>query len=108
MEDTPESLVKSFRSEAATIAIAAMETPETAWIAIVELSRQTLSEKQISLLAAGAIESLLAYHGVAFIDRIEEEARAHSAFRDLLGGVWRSSIPDEVWRRLELIRGQPW
>jgi len=84
------------------------DDPEITWLAIVELSRQPLSDEQIALLAAGPLEDVLAHHGEAFIDRVEREARVYRAFRHLLGGVWRNSIPEPVWIRIQKIRGKPW
>jgi hypothetical protein len=108
MTVTPESLVKAFHGGEISLYDAVRESPESAWLAIVELSRQPLSSKQISALAGGPLENLLAYHGAVFIDRIEKEARVYRAFRHLLGGVWRSSISEQVWKRVEMIRGEPW
>jgi hypothetical protein len=49
------------------------------------------------VLSAGPLESLLAGHGEAFIDRIELEAHADPSFAELLGGVWQSRMSDAVW-----------
>jgi hypothetical protein len=105
MDFTPDQLVQAFHDGEITFNGAAREAPDAAWQAIVALSRQALTDRQIAVLAAGPLEDLLAYHGPAFIDRVEKEARVYAAFRDLLGGVWRSSIADAVWRRVEAIRG---
>src|SRR4051812_26659984 len=91
----------NFREGEFTFKHAPRDEPEAAWLAIVELSRQALSDDQISLLAAGPLEDLLAYHGEAFIDRVEKEARVHRGFRHLLGGVWRNSISEPVWVRVQ-------
>jgi hypothetical protein len=106
---TPSDLVESFlKGEEINFDGASQTKPETAWLAIVELSRQALTDEQIAVLAAGPLEDLLAYHGDAFIERVEKEARVYRAFRHLLGGVWRNSIPETVWRRVEKIRGPAW
>ena len=108
MDVTRDQLVKAFHNGEITFDGAAQRTPEVAWQAIVELSRQSLTDQQTAVLAAGPLEDLLAYHGPAFIDRVEREARVYRAFRHLLGGVWRSSIAEPVWRRIEAIRGPAW
>jgi hypothetical protein len=108
MAVTPEDLVKDFHADEITFGGAAREAPEAAWAAIVELSQQPLTDQQVAVLAAGPLEDLLHYHGAAFIDRVEKEARVYWAFRHLLGGVWRSSIPEQVWARVERIRGAAW
>jgi hypothetical protein len=108
MEITVDQLVNGFHVGEITFGGAAEDAPEVAWRAIVALSRQTLSPKQIAVLAAGPLEDLLASHGPAFIDRVEHEARVYRAFRHLLGGVWRNTMAEPVWRRVEAIRGPTW
>jgi hypothetical protein len=55
-------------------------------------------------LAAGPAEELLVYHGPEYVDRVVELARKQPRFNWLLGGVWRNSIKDEVWQRVQAIR----
>jgi hypothetical protein len=43
--------------------------------------------------------------GARTIDRIEREAAANEAFRDLLRGVWYWSEGEEIRRRLDRITG---
>jgi len=81
--------------------------PDTAWLLILELIRQPLSDDAFGCLAAGPLNSLIEYHGPALIERVEDEARANPAFRRLLGGVWESGTPD-VWARVERVRGAGW
>jgi hypothetical protein len=35
------------------------------------------------------------------VEWIEEEARQNKAFKELLGGVWKSNIPKLIWDRVE-------
>lgn len=79
--------------------------PEAVWQAVLRIMQRGLSEEQISLLAAGPVEDLLALHGAQFIDRIETEARRSPGFACVLGGVWRRDIPLEFWQRVEAARG---
>jgi hypothetical protein len=51
---------------------------------------------------------LLAKHGADFIDRYIEVARWEPQFCDLLGGVWKSTIPDEIWNGIAAISGPAW
>src|SRR4051794_19222057 len=53
------------------------------------------------ILSAGAVEGLIARFGERYIDRVEEKARKDPAFAKLLGGVWRNSMSDEIWARLQ-------
>ena len=87
---------------------AATEDPETAWRAILEILKRELTDEQRSLLAAGALEGLLVWHGAAFINRVEEEAKSNACFNYLLGGVWRREIAQEMWERIEIVRKEVW
>jgi len=82
-------------------------SPEDCWLAILEILSRNPPQEVIQVLAAGALEDLINHHGPEFIERIELEARRNSAFRHLLGGVWRNSTP-EVWARVEQVRGESW
>ena len=87
---------------------ACSEEPETAWQAILELSRRRLTEEQEELLAAGPLETLLSLHGPTFIDRVLKEAESNPPFNHLLGGVWRREMPDEIWEWIVKVRKETW
>jgi hypothetical protein len=78
------------------------------WQFILEIYKRDLSDNIIAVLAAGPLEDLLAKRGVDFIDRIEELARKDPKFNYLLGGVWRNTMTDEVWQRVQAIRNHVW
>lgn len=84
------------------------EVPEVAWAAILEILKRDLTDDQRALLAGGPLETLLAWHGAAFIEREEQEARRNAAFKALLGGVWRQDMPQEIWDRVLKVRGPEW
>jgi hypothetical protein len=84
------------------------ENPEVAWGAIRQLARTDLNEEEIGLLAAGPVETLLCWHGEEFIDRIVEEARKNPILNKILGGVWRSDMPEAVWKCIEGLRRSVW
>ncbi len=79
--------------------------PEAVWQAVLRIMQRELTEEQISLLAAGPVEDLLAHYGAQFIGRIEAEAQRSPAFAHLLGGVWQRDTPPEIWQRIEAARG---
>ena len=87
---------------------ACTEEPETAWLAILKILCHDLTEEQIPLLAAGPLETLLSWHGMDFIDRIEDEARRNPRFNHLLGGVWQCDMPKELWERVQKARSKVW
>ena len=78
---------------------------ESVWSAILHLMQHDLSDEQKSWLAAGPIESLLAWHGERFIERVEAKALRSPAFASVLRGVWRHDMPEEIWQRVETARG---
>jgi hypothetical protein len=87
---------------------ACTEEPELAWSAILRILDRQLTDEQKALLAGGPLETLLSWHGAAFIDRVEQLALSSSAFRHLLGGVWRQDMPSEIWARIEKARSERW
>lgn len=84
------------------------EEPGLAWDAILEILRRELTEDQTSLLAAGALEDLLAVHGEQFIERTEREAERNPRFNHLLGGVWQNRMSEEIWQRVQKARRNVW
>jgi hypothetical protein len=80
------------------------EAPEKSWEYVVILGRDpTATDHELGLMAAGALEDLLTHHGLAFIDRVEQEARANPRFAHMLGGVCRSQITDNVLQRVQAV-----
>lgn len=83
----------------------AFKSPDECWDVILAILKMDQSDNIMAKLAAGPLEELLVYHGSKVIDRIEQLARQDDEFRKLLGGVWKNSIPDEVWIRLQAVSG---
>jgi hypothetical protein len=81
---------------------------EPLWQFIVAAYKRDLSDKALGSLAAGALEDLLANHGPEYIERVEELARKDPKFNYLLGGVWRNSMTDAVWERIQAARLKVW
>lgn len=101
-----DELVNEFLSgEDITMGDGLFHDPERVWEAVLRLSRQTLTQEQVALLAAGPLEDLLVHHGAKFISRVEDEAQNSPSFANLLGGVWQSSMPQEIWTCVETARG---
>ena len=78
------------------------------WEFILAAYKRDLPDKVVAVLAAGPLEDLLAKRGEDFIDRIEELARKDPKFNWLLGGVWRNSMTDEIWQRVQSARNHTW
>lgn len=82
--------------------------PESVWNFILAVYKRELNGRLISILAAGPVEDLLAYFGPKYIDRVELLARQDPKFKDVLGGVWKNAMTDEVWNRVQSARGEVW
>lgn len=63
-----------------------------------------LDERQLGMLAAGALENLLGHHGEDFIDKLETAARQNSKARFMVAGVWRGGMSNAVWERFLSLR----
>ena len=61
-------------------------------------------QKYVEEFAAGPVEDLLAFQGISLIDRIERKAREDRSFAFVLGGVWQSAMPDNIWDRVQACR----
>jgi hypothetical protein len=77
--------------------------PETLWLLILAIHAKNQSTRIQQLLSAGPVENLLGKHRESFIDRIESKARQDPAFAKLLGGVWKYTISDRIWLRLQAV-----
>ncbi len=82
--------------------------PDLCWELILEILRTDQSDRVVGNLAAGPLEDLLVRHGPKMIDRVESQARKDLQFRNLLGGVWKNAISDEVWNRVQAVSGAKW
>ena len=83
------------------------DRPDDALDMIVEMLAHAADERVISMLAAGPLEDVLAYHGDALIDRVESEADGNSRFKHALGDVWQNAMSDEVWERVKAAGPDP-
>lgn len=81
---------------------------ERLWQFVLNAYPRELSEIAKATLAAGPLEDLLSKFGEAYIDRIQELALKDDKFNDLLGGVWKSTMSDDVWQRIEQTRKSIW
>jgi hypothetical protein len=87
---------------------ASISDPARAWEEIKNVVRCEATIVVFKTLAAGPVEELLVQHGEACIDAIERDAKSMPQLRELFGGVWRSDIKEDVWRRIEALRTRKW
>lgn len=84
------------------------QQPELAWELILEILTTDQSNVIYENLAAGALEDLLVYHGDEYIDKVEEQAKQNPNFNELPGGVWKNSISEKIWSRVEKAGKNVW
>ncbi|CAN7428320.1 hypothetical protein LJR129_002740 [Acidovorax sp. LjRoot129] len=75
--------------------------PLLAWSMILEILKLDTSNKIQEVLSAGPLEDLLDKHGYLVIELVEAEAKKNPKFAQLLGGVWESSMAEEIWARVQ-------
>ena len=83
------------------VSFLAEEYPEELWPVVMELVRVARDHDELAVVAAGPLEDLLAKHGPQCISKVERTAATDEVFRLALTGVWRSTITEGVWTRLE-------
>jgi len=79
--------------------------PLYAWELIREVVRLDPAKRSWDILAAGPLEDLLSQHGVAIIDYITDDIKQDSSLQELLRGVRQFDTGDDVWKRVEALRG---
>jgi len=77
--------------------------PILQWQFIQKAVKYAESDHELFTIAAGPMEHLLVTHGPDFIDRVEETAKTDAKFAKVLTGVWKHTMQEEVWARLQSI-----
>lgn len=94
----------------------AFDDPAFAWETIKEIvgryndealftNSTTEAKHVLANLGAGPLEDLLAQHGDALISDIEFEVRSDRRFFWTLACVWKNSMSDELWLRVQRATG---
>jgi hypothetical protein len=78
------------------------------WTFVLSTYNRNISDRVVSVLAAGPLEDLLAKYGPEFIERVEQLARQDKKFNFLLGGVWQNTMSKDVWKRVQAVRHSTW
>jgi hypothetical protein len=76
---------------------------EDLWRMILAVHRKDHSIQIQQVLSAGPLEDLLVKFGDFFIERVEREARLDPKFAKLLGGVWKRTMADSIWARVQAV-----
>lgn len=82
--------------------------PDAAFAFILAVLAHDQSARTLANLAAGPLEDLLARHPHEVIERVEAQAKSDPQFAHLLGGVWKNTIPDDVWKRVQAVTPLRW
>ncbi len=85
------------------------DDPPKVWEFIQQACSREMSEKQEMNFACGPLEDFIHHQANNYIDQIETFAAFNPRLAELLGGVWyRDTVPPEIWKRIEILRGDPW
>ena len=76
---------------------------EDLWTLVLLIHCNDQSASIQPVLAAGPLEDLLAGDGDNRIVRVEQLAKEDRSFAKLLGGVWKSSMSDTMWARVQAV-----
>ena len=79
-------------------------SPDQQWQFLVAAVNSARTKDHLAAIAAGPLEHLLAKHGDEYISRVEVEARNSKAFAKAVADVWRNSMNNEVWSRVQAIQ----
>ena len=79
------------------------DEPDVGWRLVLAIHEIDSSVEIQEVLAAGPLEDLLSKHGAGVIESIEAEARRSPSFAQLLGGVWKNQMSDQVWSRVQAV-----
>ena len=80
--------------------------PMTGWLLLRHLIAGAADEQQLMNVAAGPFEDLLAEHSQVLLDQIEGAARSDPRTMRALAGVWKSSIDEGDWARIQRLLGR--
>ena len=64
------------------------------------------SEDELGDIAAGPVEHLLGKHGDRYIEEVEQRAEADPKFARMLSGVWKYTMSEDVWARVEALKAR--
>jgi hypothetical protein len=78
--------------------------PEYGFEIVLAIHQMDKKQEHIEILAAGPVEDLLVHHGSFVIDKIVDVAKDDPGFARVLGGVWKSTMSDDVWHKVESAR----
>lgn len=75
-------------------------------IDLIVLSNNT--DLVLSNLAAGPVEDLLVQNGEQVISSVMQYAKKNPDWKRMLAGVWKNSMSDDVWTKLQSVTGPTW
>jgi len=78
--------------------------PDQQWQFICSAVAQAESDDELGHIAAGPLEHLLGSHGENFIAPVEARTVADGKFARMVTGVWKHTMTDDVWARVQAIQ----
>jgi hypothetical protein len=78
--------------------------PEQAWRFIEAAYQSEMTDEELAVVAAGAVEDFLAAHGEQYFVRLETAVRRDARARFMVAGVWQGGMSDPLWGRFLAMR----
>ena len=79
-------------------------SPDQQWKFLVAAVNSARTDDHLMAIAAGPLEHLLTKHGDEYISLVELESKNSKAFANAVAGVWRYSMNNDVWSRVQAIQ----
>ncbi|TNV71545.1 hypothetical protein FGO68_gene8772 [Halteria grandinella] len=80
--------------------------PEHQWKFIRCAVAASESDDDLNSIAAGPLEHLLGKHSENWIEAVEDQSARDPKFAKMIGGVWKSMMPDKVWDRVQKLQAR--
>ncbi|QGX40178.1 DUF6869 domain-containing protein [Permianibacter aggregans] len=91
----------SWASDAVTLI--AFDDPQKLISIVLRVLDTDPPDEILPVLAAGPLEDYLCHCGIDAIENLERLVENNAQLRNLLGGVWKNSMSDLVWERVQKI-----
>jgi hypothetical protein len=80
--------------------------PDLWWEFILAAMTRQHNDESLAFFAAGPLEDFLCRYGDTFIGRVEVEAGRSPLFQRAVSGVWRNSMNESVWARVQVLQAR--
>lgn len=83
-----------------------LDAREYGWQLILALVAAAADDDELGQVAAGPVEDFLSLCNESIIERVEAQAVADPRFKEMLDGVWKLGMTDDVYARVRRAAGR--